>query len=175
MIEIADYRTFFLGVLLTVLRHRNFLLQLQCYGSWNVYPGSKFSHPGSRVKKIPNQHRRILSILSLKTVSKLLRKMIWDVHPGFGFFSHPGSRIQKSNQHRIRILNTGSGSNSGSGSGSDSGSGSSSVLAQNLDYKNLPFLMLIEAALLPSSLSSVFVRTLMIPFYYGSGTGTLTY
>jgi hypothetical protein len=58
----------------------------------DVYPGSEFLHPGSRIKRIPDPHKRILVFLTLKTVVK----MIWDVHPGSGFFfPHPGYRGQK--------------------------------------------------------------------------------
>jgi hypothetical protein len=50
-------------------------------------PGFVFFHPGSRVNKIPDPAphvgQRIFVSLALKTV---LGKIIWDVHPGSGFF-----------------------------------------------------------------------------------------
>ncbi len=57
---------------------------------WDVYPGSEFFHPGSRVKKKENSGSRIRIVefeclKPKKTVSKLSEK--WDVHPGSRFFS----------------------------------------------------------------------------------------
>jgi hypothetical protein len=40
----------------------------------DVYPGSEFLHPGSRVKKIPDPHQRIEVFLTQKTVSRLSEK-----------------------------------------------------------------------------------------------------
>jgi hypothetical protein len=79
---------------------------LQCCG----YPGSDFSHPGIRVKKIPDLGFRVRKIpdlgtgstskkvfLTLKTASKLSKKLsgmfIPDPGPGSGFFFP--SRIQR--------------------------------------------------------------------------------
>jgi hypothetical protein len=54
--------------------------------------------PGSRVKKIPapGSASNNLSILTLKTGSKLSEKIIWDVHPGSEseFLLHPESESQ---------------------------------------------------------------------------------
>ncbi len=57
----------------------------------------------------PDPHQRIKVFLTLKTVSKLSEKIIWDVHPvtRVWIFFYPGSRRQKSTGSRIWIRNTG--------------------------------------------------------------------
>jgi hypothetical protein len=72
----------------------------QCCGSGMFMPdpGSEFFHPGSRVKKIPDPHRRLYSRKNdLGCPSRSVS--------GF-FFFHPVSRGQKSTGSRIRIRNT---------------------------------------------------------------------
>ncbi len=64
----------------------------------DVYPGSAFFHPGSRVKKIPDPRKKILVVLKLKTVSNLSEKLIVmfipDPWSGSWYFPHPLSRIR---------------------------------------------------------------------------------
>ncbi len=71
-------------------------------------PDPNFSHPGSRVKKIPGSASKNLSILT----QKIRKYDSQSVHPRAEFgsriliFTHPGSRFRKSKRHRIRIRNT---------------------------------------------------------------------
>jgi hypothetical protein len=80
-------------------------------GIKDVYPSSKFFHPRSRVKKIPNPGSALknLSIFNPKTVCKLMEKLsgmfIPDPGSGSGFFHIPDPGVE-STGYRIRIRNT---------------------------------------------------------------------
>ncbi len=82
----------------------------------DVYPGSEFFHPGSRVKKFripdPDPYQRILVFVTQKIVSKLSE--IWSEmfilyqDPDLDFLPipDPGSRVQKGTGSRSRIRDT---------------------------------------------------------------------
>ncbi len=80
----------------------------------DVYTGSQITilsipDPGSRVKKIPNTESasKNLNIFNPKNFFRALGKIIWDIHPGSGFFPLPDPRGRNSTGSRIRgILKT---------------------------------------------------------------------
>jgi hypothetical protein len=59
--------------------YRKYLLEAM------LIPDPNFSHFGSRVKKIPDPHQRVVSIFNTKICIKALGNMIRDVHPGSGY------------------------------------------------------------------------------------------
>jgi hypothetical protein len=67
----------------------------------DVYPGSKFFHPGSRVKKIPHpgsgSASEDLSVVNPKSGFYALGNMIQDVHPGsdLDFLPIPDAGVKK--------------------------------------------------------------------------------
>jgi hypothetical protein len=62
-------------------------------------PGYEFFYPRSGVKKIPDpgseSASKNLSIFNPKICFQALGKMIWDVHPGSGFFPIPDPWVKK--------------------------------------------------------------------------------
>ncbi len=76
----------------------------------DVYPGSEFFHPGSRVKKAsdPGSGSAAKNLSTLMPIKLLLSSYYPGCYPGSGFFPDfclPGSR-GKSTGSRIRIRNT---------------------------------------------------------------------
>jgi hypothetical protein len=65
---------------------------------WDVYPGSKYFHSGSRVKKIPDPGSQIPDL-------DPQRKMIRDVYPGSGssFLPIPDPGVKKAPEPGSRV------------------------------------------------------------------------
>ncbi len=98
MINIRILPKFFKEAYKTVWHHKIRVADLRVT---NVYSGSEFFHPGSRVKKIPDPGSGFAA--QTKKISKLLK--IWSgmfiPDPDLDFFTYPGSQIQGSKKHRI--------------------------------------------------------------------------
>ncbi len=89
-----------------------FLWSDQCCGSGMFVPdpGSEFSIPDPGSKKFRIRIRiQEFKYFNPKNRFYACGKIIWDVHPGFGFFPHPGPWIRipvpgVKKKHRIRYI-----------------------------------------------------------------------